>query len=90
MGKVSVREFERKVRELEEVTIVIRAPSSAMVDDYDYEKKAAGTTSLTDWIDTRIKPRLGGLEFAVVNSEYVADTPHGRTKMSTLRDSYER
>lgn len=89
-GKTSVREFERKVRALEEVSITIRAPSSQMVDDYGFEKKAAATASVTDWLETRVKPRLGDVEFAIINSEYVADTPHGRTKMSTLRASYER
>lgn len=87
---ISVREFERKVLELEEVSITIRAASSEQVPDYTYARKAAATMSITDWVDNRIKPNLQGLEFAVINSEYIAETPHGRTKMETLRSSYER
>ena len=87
---ISVREFEKKVRELEEVSITVLAPSSTRVDDYEYQKKAAAGTSITDWVDTRIKPLLGDVEFSVINAEYVAETPHGRTKMETLRKSYER
>lgn len=90
MAKISVREFERKVRELEEVSITIMAPSSSMVDDYTFQKKSASNASITDWMDNRIKPALKGLEISIINSDYVADTPHGRTKMETLRASYER
>jgi phage major head subunit gpT-like protein len=90
MAPIAVRDFEKKVRELEEISIVIHAPSSTMVEDYAYKKKAASTASLTEWIDTRVKPALNGHEFSIINAEYVADTPHGRTKLETLRSSYER
>lgn len=88
--KISVREFEKKVREKEEVTIVVRAPASEMVGDYNFDRKTSGSTSITDWIDKRIKPRLGDFEFDVVSPDYVVATPHGRTKMETLRSQYER
>lgn len=90
MSQISVREFERKVRELEEVSITIMAPSSQMVDDYNYKRGASGSASITSWMEGRVRPLLKGLEVAVINAEYVAETPHGRTKMETLRASYER
>lgn len=90
MSKVSVREFERKVRELEEVSITILAPSSVLVEDYIFQKKAASGASITEWMASRIRPALGSLEVAVITSDYVAQTPNGRTKMETLRNSYER
>ena len=90
MTTISVREFEKKVRELEEVSITVLAPASTQVEDYPYQKKAAGTTSITDWIETRVRPSIGNHEFSIINAEYVAETPHGRTKMETLRKSYER
>jgi len=90
MAKINVREFENKVREKEEVTLVIRAPSGVLVDDYDFDRCAASGTSLRSWLETRVKPRVGDLEFDVVGPDYVVSTPHGRTKMGTLREKYER
>lgn len=88
MAKISVKEFEAKVLEKEEVVIRVRAPSSAKVDDYEYERKAAGNQSTTDWLEGRIKPLLGDYEVDVLAGDYA--TPHGRTKLETLRSSYEK
>ena len=90
MGQITVREFEQKIREKEEVTLVVRAPSNTMVEDYDFDRKAAEGTSLSDWLENRVKPRLGGHECDVVSPDYVVSTPHGRTKIGTLRSKYER
>lgn len=86
--QISVAEFEAKILEKEEVVIKIRAPVGAKVFDYGYERKAAGTQSVTDWIEGRIKPLLDGYEFAIIDGAYSA--PHGRTKLERLRNSYER
>jgi hypothetical protein len=88
--KITVREFEEKVMVIEEIPITIRADRGSMVDDYDYSKKCAEGTSLTDWLDTRVKPKLGAFQVDVISPEYVAATPHGRTKVGTLRDKYEQ
>ena len=87
---ISVREFERKVRALEEISIAVYAPASTLVQDYDYERQAASTTSLTEWQNKRIKPLLGALEYSLINSDYALETPNGRSKMETIRKSYER
>lgn len=93
MEKITVRELEEKILELEEVVIRIRAPHSEMVNDYSskdgpYVRKAAGSTSVTDWLEQRVKPCIGELEYSVISGEYT--TPHGRTKLSTLRNGYEQ
>jgi len=88
--KISVREFERKVRALEEISIVIHAPASTLVPDYDYSRQSAATASLTQWQNSRIRPLLGALEYSLINSNYAPETPNGRTKMETIRASYER
>lgn len=88
MAKITVRQFEEKVLEKEEVVIVIRAPSGAMVEDYEYERKAAGNTSVTDWVEQRIKPCLNNSEFTIVSGDHAH--PHGRTKLETLRNGYEK
>lgn len=86
--QITVRELEAKVFALEEVVLVIRAPASALVNDYPYERKAAGTTSVSDYVEGRLKPCLGNNEYTIINGDHVS--PHGRTKLSTLRDSYEK
>ena len=88
MVKVSVAEFEAKVLVMEEIVIRIRAPSGSKVDDYDYERKAAGSQSTTDWLNGRIRPLVGDYEVEVVGGDYAS--PHGRTKLDTLRSSYEK
>ena len=84
----TVRALEERVFDLEQVVIKIRAPLDAEVDDYGYERKAASSTSLTDWLDSRIKPLVRGNEVAIIGGNYT--TPHGRTKLGTLRESYAK
>lgn len=88
MAQISVAEFEAKVLAQEEIVIRIRAPSSAKVSDYTYERKAAGNQSTTDWLEGRIKPLINNYEVVVVDGDYT--TPHGRTKLDRLRNSYEK
>ena len=89
MGKkISVAEFEAKVLEKEEIVIRVRAASGENVLDYTYNRKAAGNQSITDWLECRIKPLLGGNEVVIIAGDY--STPHGRTKIDRLRSGYER
>jgi hypothetical protein len=84
--ETTIGQFELAVLSLEEVRVVVRGPSTAKVKGYDYERSAAGNTSITSWIATRIKPLIGDFEVVVVDGSGVV--PHGRTKLSNLRDSY--
>lgn len=84
----TVRELEAQILEKEEIVVVIRAKPTQEIGDYTYERKAAGNTSVSDWVEQRLKPILNGLDFTIVSGEYTH--PHGRTKMSTLRDGYEK
>ncbi len=88
MGEISVSELEAKILAQEEIVIRIRARSSARVLDYEYERKAAGTQSITDWLEGRVKPLIGDNEVSVIDGAY--STPHGRTRLDTLRRSYEK
>ena len=88
MSKITVREFEEKVLAKEEIVLMLRAPTGAKVEDFEYSRKAAGNTSVTDWIEQRIKPCIGDVEFTIVNGQY--GHPHGKTKLETLRNSYEK
>lgn len=88
---ISVRDFERKVMDLEGITFIVNAPASTKVPDYQYARKAAGNTSINEWLDQRIKPTLKDenntqLEITILNGEHVQ--PNKRTNLNTLRDSY--
>ena len=83
-----VGEFEEAVFRLEEIVIRIRAPKNAEIEDYDYQRQASGGTSVTEWLNTRIYPRLCGHSMAIVDGNW--QEPHGRTRLQTLRDSYSK
>ena len=88
MPNISVAAFEAKVLELEDVVIRIRAPAGSAVNDYEYERKSADNQSVADWLEGRIKPLIDNHEVVVIDGHYT--TPHGRTRLRTLRSSYER
>lgn len=83
-----VTEFEAAVLEIEEIVIRIRAPTSVEVGDYEYERQAAAGTSVTEWLRTRVVPKLDGYQVSVVDG--YSNEPHGRTRLRTLRASYDR
>lgn len=80
-------EIENMVFELEEVRIVIRATWNQELGDFKYDRKAANTTSVSEWLDQRIRPLLNGHDVVVINGS--GELPHGRTRMDRLRQSYE-
>ena len=84
---MNVSDFEKAVFELEDVRIVIRAPANTEVGDYNYQRAASGTASVSEWLATRIADLVGQFKAVVVDGTGV--TPHGRTRMATLRGSYE-
>lgn len=86
MGQISVSAFEAKVFELEEVRIVVRADPNALVEDYDYQRGTSGVTSITKWLDTRVRPAIGEYKVVVVDGE--GSIPNGRTHMTKLKKSY--
>ena len=81
-------EFEEAVSRVEEVLIRVRAPVNTEVKDYDFDRQASRDMSVTNWVNGRLVPRLGDLEVSIIDGNF--QYPHGRTKMKTLRDTYER
>lgn len=81
-------EFEKRVLEVEEVVIIVRANTNTDIGDFDYIRQAGGGTSVSDWLEKRIIPLLNGHEVSIIDGGYAR--PHGRTLMKTLRASYER
>ncbi|PHR19263.1 MAG: hypothetical protein COA37_17690 [Hoeflea sp.] len=88
MPQITVREFEEKVLAIEEIAILLRASTNELVEDYTYQKKASREASVTEWLDTRIKPLIGDIQPAVIDGEY--RQPHGRTRLERLRNSYDK
>lgn len=84
---ISVCEFERKILEREEIVVRVRAPVGTQVHDYVFDRKAEDNQTVSEWLKKRVKPLLSGLEVAVISGNYT--TPHGRTYLETLRDSYK-
>lgn len=85
----SVAELEKQIFEKEGVTVVVRAPSNEQVDKYPYERKLADNKNISDLRD-RVNKAIGdkGLEYSIVLGDGNS-LPHGRTNMSTARDSYK-
>jgi hypothetical protein len=81
-------EIEQAVLEKDEVRIVIRAPVSVDLGDYFYHRKAADSASVTEWLEQRIRPIIGNYDVVVIDGN--GASPHGRTKMGTVRASYEQ
>jgi hypothetical protein len=84
---VPISTFEDQVEEREGITIVVRAPSGTLVKPYTYDRKAAGSATVAEWIDRRLKPSLNELEVKIVDGEH--ESPRRSTKLlDTLRKSY--
>jgi len=83
---VTVEDFEEKVWEIDRIRIVVRAPAKDQVDDYNWQNSAAETQRVTEWLETRIVPKIGAREVIVIGGD--GEEPHGRTLLRTLRDGY--
>lgn len=84
---VSASELERQIFEKEEIKVVIRAPRSKMFKPYDFQRKAASNTSISEWLETRIKPLLENCEIEIIKGD--GSSPHGRTNVENVRSSYK-
>ncbi len=89
MSKVTATDLERQIFELEEIKVVIRTRKNTQLPPYNYSRKAAVNTSITEWYNTRLKPILGDdYDAEIVDGN--GNNPHGRTNIETVRNSYRR
>ncbi len=86
MSKVTATDLERQIFELEEIRVVIRSKKNTEFDAYEYSRKAAINTSITEWYNTRLKPLLGDYEADIIDGN--GNNPHGRTNIENVRNSY--
>lgn len=82
------REIEQAVFELEQVRIAIQAPTKTPMGDYSFQRKAAGSATILEWLQQRVFPIVGGYGVTVIDG--TGAIPNGRTKMETLREGYGR
>jgi hypothetical protein len=88
-NKCSAYDLEKQILEKEGVAVVIRAPSNTLLNNYPYERKLADNKNISDLRD-RINKAIGSnnVEYSIILGD--GNTlPHGRTNMSTARDSYK-
>jgi hypothetical protein len=84
---VQVSEFEKRVWEVDHLRLVIRAPATAVVQDFVRVNAADQGMRLTEYLSTRIKPLIGPYEAAVVRGD--GAPTHGGAVLRTLRETYD-
>lgn len=77
-------EYEDKVWKIEGIVIILRCDPKKEVGDYPYIRAVAGGTTLAEWF----KGRLASLQVPYVVHDGDVVQPHGKTKISKIRESY--
>jgi hypothetical protein len=81
-----ISEFEEAVWKVDHIRIVIRAPHGEAVQSFDWVKAADQELRLSEYVKTRIEPRLNSFEFRIIDSS--GEVPNGNTRVRNLRESY--
>lgn len=84
---MTVQELEDKVWKQDKIRIVVRCSSGTKVKDYTQRNAAQASWNVTQFIEKRITFLLKGQEVVVLMGD--GEQPHGRTLLSSLRDSYK-
>ena len=85
---MEIHEIENKAWSMDGVRIIIRGAENEDLDDYTQRNAAQANWSVTKYIDARIKPLIGDKEVIVLLGD--GEQPHGRTLLSSVRDSYKK
>ena len=83
---MTIREFEAAVWDIEGIRIVVRADPNEQVGHYDYERAATQASTLNEWLERRIYPKIGDYKVEVIGGN--GKRPHGGTLVSTISASY--
>lgn len=83
---MTVKQFEAAVWDVEGIRVVVRALGGTTVGDYNYANAASAASSISDWLKTRVTPKLATHEVVVINGDGLP--PHGRTSLDKVRKSY--
>ena len=85
---MTIKEFEGIVWQIDGVRVVIRATPDVQVDDYTFKNAFQSNLSVTKFLNVRILPFVRGYEAFVIDGK--GEIPHGRTLVSSVRESYGR
>jgi hypothetical protein len=85
---MKIYEIENKAWSMDGVRIIIRGPENEDLPDYAQKNAAQANWSVTKYIENRIKPIVGDREVTVLLGD--GEQPHGRTLISSVRDSYKK
>lgn len=84
---MTVQELEDKAWSQDSIRLVIRDCSGAKVKTYNQKNAAQATWSVTKYLNSRILPLIGSREVIVLLGD--GEQPHGRTLLSSVRESYK-
>ena len=85
---MKIYEIENKAWSMDGVRIIIRGPENEELGNYSQRNAAQAGWSVTKYLDARIKPLVGDKEVTVILGD--GEQPHGRTLLSSVRDSYRK
>jgi len=89
MPEFTASDIERQIFEKEEIRVIIRAPQDERFPKgYEYDRKSAVSTSAKVWIDKRLSPIIDNFEATIIDGN--GQIPHGKTKLETIRKSYNK
>jgi hypothetical protein len=83
---VKIRDFEKKIKDRDGITIVIRARKTADIRNYR-ESRASHTMDVSAYIKNNLKTYLDNTyEFSIIDG--FGNEPTGGTSVGTIRESY--
>ena len=83
---MKIFEFEEKVWEIEGIRVIVRASSDETVSDYNFKNGSQENWRITQLIEKRIQPKIGGREVIIIQGD--GEQPHGRVLLRTVRRTY--
>jgi hypothetical protein len=86
---MTAKQLEKKVRNVDGVRIVVRAPANTKVLDYPFNKAAPSKWDVNEFLEKRIYPVLDGHKDVAVLTGSGADAHRG-SHLKSLRASYRR
>lgn len=86
--EISAVELEKQVLDKEQIRIVVRDDGSKLFPAYAYDRKAAGGSTVADLKINRLDKIMGDVPYEIISGD--GTSPHGLTKVDTLRKSYQK
>lgn len=80
------KDFEDKFYSVEGIVIVLRCDPAQEVANYEYIRAASGDATLAELRQGRLA--ILDVPYVIHNGDVVE--PHGKTRLSSIRDSYNR